>query len=80
VVVAEEAHGRDAPFLLGGFPPEELGHDGIVPVGEDVSLDDDVVPDGTLDRIAAAIDLGADALYDDARRRSFPFCFLFIQV
>jgi hypothetical protein len=38
-------------------------------VREDVSLDDDIVPDGALDRIAAAIDLGTDAFDDDARRR-----------
>jgi hypothetical protein len=37
-------------------------------VGEHVRLDDDVVPHGALDRIAAAIDLGKDAFDDDARR------------
>ena len=47
---------------------QELGDHGIVAVGEDVSLDDDVVPDGALDRIAAAIDLGKDAFDDDALR------------
>jgi hypothetical protein len=39
-----------------------------VAIGEHVRLDDDVLPDGTLDRIAAAIDLGTDAFDDDARR------------
>jgi hypothetical protein len=39
-----------------------------VAVGEDVSLDDDIVPDSALDRIAAAIDLGTNRLDDDARR------------
>jgi hypothetical protein len=53
--------------------PEELGDDRVVPVGEDISLDDDIVPDGALDRIAAAIDLGTDAFDDDARRWSFLF-------
>jgi len=38
-------------------------------VGEHVRLDDDVVPDRALDRIAAAIDLRTDAFDDDARRR-----------
>jgi hypothetical protein len=37
-------------------------------VGEHVSLDDDVVTDRALDRIAAAIDLGTNAFDDDARR------------
>jgi hypothetical protein len=69
VVVAEEPHGRDAPFLLGGLAPQELGDDGVMAVGEDVGLDDDVVPDGALDRIAAAVDLGTDAFDDDAGRR-----------
>jgi hypothetical protein len=38
-----------------------------VAVGEHVRLDDDIVPDGALHGIAAAIDLGTDAFDDDAR-------------
>jgi len=45
-----------------------------VAVGEHVRLDDDIVPHGALDGIAAAIDLGTNAFDDDARGRS-----LFIQ-
>jgi hypothetical protein len=75
MVVAEEAHGCALPLRSALLAPEELGDHGIVAVGEDVGLHDDVVPHGALDRIAAAIDLGTDAFDDDARG----WCFLFTQ-
>jgi hypothetical protein len=40
-----------------------------VPIGKNVGLDQDLVADGALDRIAPAVDLRPDRLDDDARRR-----------
>ena len=68
MVVAEEAHGNDAPLLFALFAEKQFGHHGVMAVGEDVSLDEDDVPDGALHGVAAAIDLGTDAFDDDARR------------
>jgi hypothetical protein len=63
-----ESHRDGFPFAHADLAVYELGNDRVVAIGEDVRLDDDVLPDGTLDRIAAAIDLGTDAFDDDARR------------
>jgi hypothetical protein len=68
MIVAEEAHGGALPLRCALLAPEELGHDGVMAVGEDVGFDDDVVPDGALHGIAPAIHLGTDRLDDDARR------------
>jgi hypothetical protein len=57
-------------MLFGEFPLE-FTNDGIVPVGEGIALDDDLLAHGALDRIAAAVDLRADRFDDDARRRCF---------
>jgi hypothetical protein len=48
---------------------KHLRDDGVVPVSEHVRLDENLVADGALDRVAAAVDLGPDRLDDDARRR-----------
>jgi hypothetical protein len=42
-----------------------------VPVGEHVGLDQDLVAQGALDRVAAAVDLGTQRLDDDPGRREF---------
>jgi hypothetical protein len=69
VVVAEELHGSGLPVLLRFELEKELGDYGVMPVREDVRLDEHALPHGALDRIATAIDLGTDRLDDDARRR-----------
>ena len=73
VVVAEEGHGRMAPFAVAGVFPEQFGDDRVMAVGEHIGLDGHVVAHGPLDRIAAAIDLGTDRLDDDPRRCGFLF-------
>jgi len=42
-----------------------------VAVGEGVALDQHLLAERALDGIAAAVDLGANRLDDDARRRCF---------
>jgi hypothetical protein len=73
VIVAKEFHRQRFP--LGGTqaPIQKLGDDRVVAVGEDVGFDEQLVTDGALYRIAPAVDLRADRLDDDARRRSFLF-------
>jgi hypothetical protein len=57
---------------------KKLGNDGVVPIGEDVRLDDHALAHHPLHGIATAIDLGTDRFDDDARRRGF-LVGLFIQ-
>jgi hypothetical protein len=66
--VAEEFHRLCFPLGGAELPVAELGDDRVVPVGEDVGLDHDLVADGALDRIAPAVGLGTDRLDDDPRR------------
>jgi hypothetical protein len=47
---------------------KKFGNDSVMPVREDVRLDDDPLAHRALDGIAAAIDLGTDRLDDDAWR------------
>ena len=71
VIVAEELHRHNLPVARAGVAPEKLGDDRVVAVGEDVGLDEHLVPDGALHRIAPAVDLGTDRLDDDPRRSEF---------
>lgn len=47
---------------------------GIMAVGEHIGLDPELLADGALDGIAAAIDLRADRFDDRPGRRSFGAC------
>ena len=47
------------PLLLRSERVEQLADDHVVPVGEHVGLDRDLLADHALDRIAAAVDLRA---------------------
>jgi hypothetical protein len=44
-----------------------------MPIREHVDVDLDLLADHALDRVAAAVDLRADRLDDDARRRRLQF-------
>jgi hypothetical protein len=48
--------------------PQNRGDD-IVPVGKNVGADLDALVDRSLDRKAAAVNFGSDALDDDASRQ-----------
>jgi hypothetical protein len=74
-----ELHRHDVPLALASWAPEQLNYDSIVPVGEDVRLDHNLVADGALDGIAAAVDLRPDRLDDGARRRGPDLFARFIQ-
>ena len=65
--------------LFPGVAIKQLRHNGVVAVGEDIGLDDDLVADGALDRIAAAVDLRPDRLDDGTRRRRQDFFARLIQ-
>jgi hypothetical protein len=52
---------------------------GVMPVGEDVGLDEHLVANGALYGIAAAVDLRPDRLDDDTRRRRPDFFARLIQ-
>jgi len=56
-----------------------LRHNRVVAVGEDIGLNYDLVADGALDRIAAAVDLGPDRLDDGTRGRRQDFFARLIQ-
>ena len=58
---------------------KQLRDNRVVAVGEDIGLNDDLVADGALDRIAAAVDLRPDRLDDGARRRRQDFFARLIQ-
>jgi hypothetical protein len=64
-----ELHRDDAPLALTGVSPQELGYHRIMTIGENVGLDQHLVADRALDRIAPAVDRGPDRLDDRARRR-----------
>jgi hypothetical protein len=51
------------------MPVEKFCNYRVVPVRKNIGLDDDLVADGALRRIAAAIDLRPHRFDDDARRR-----------
>ena len=69
MVVVAEIHWRTIPVLFLFVLEKQFNGDGVMAVGEHVGLDLDLFADHALDRIAAAVDLRADRLDDDARRR-----------
>ena len=69
-VVLDRPHRRLVPGLLVVGTQEERGVEQVVAVGEDVGGDEQLVADDALDRVAAAVELRADALDHDAAPRA----------
>ena len=69
VIVAQEGHGHDAPIRFVLLSEKQFGHDGIVPVGEHVRLDQYRLPHHALDRVAAGVHLRRDVLDHDPEWR-----------
>ena len=79
MVVVAELHWHHAPVSFALVAVEHLGDDRIVAVGEYIGLDEHLVANGALYRIAAAVDLRPDRLDDDTRRRRPDFFARLIQ-
>src|SRR5439155_24649251 len=63
-IVAERDHGRFSPATDCRSPVEQDRPDLVVPVDEGVGFDDDPLAYRSLDREAAGVNLGLDALDD----------------
>jgi hypothetical protein len=79
MVVVTELHRQHAPVSFCFMLEQKFCDHGVMPVGEDVGLDEHLVANGALYRIAAAVDLRPDRLDDDTRRRRPDFFARLIQ-
>ena len=69
-VVLDRPHRRLVPGLLVVGTHEERGVEQVVAVGDDVGRDEQLIADDALDRVSAAVELGADPLDHDPAPRA----------
>jgi hypothetical protein len=66
-----ELHGYGGELRVGLEPEKKLTDNRVMAIRKGVAFHQDVLADGALDGIAAAVDRRTNRLDDDARRRSF---------